>query len=87
MAKGTLNNTVTSQLKVSHKIEQIITGLEENKMSLVAIQEHWLKSTSEINFEKHGTWTLAHTNSPHNCHGVGIFYQKHIASLVTSLSY
>ena len=70
----TLNNTVTSQVKVTHKIEQIIAGCEENNISLVAIQEHRLKTTNDINSERHGTWTLAHTNSSQECHDVAILY-------------
>ena len=70
----TLNNTVTSLVKVIQKIEQIIAGCEENNISLVAIQEHRLKTTNDINSERHGTWTLAHTNSSQECHDVAILY-------------
>ena len=65
---GTLNNTITSQVKFSHKIEQIIAGCESNNISVVAIQEHRLKTPNDINFEKHGSRTLSHTNSYHECH-------------------
>ena len=56
----TLNNTITSQVKVSHKIEQFIAGCEVNNISIVKIQEHRLKSSSDINLKNHGVWTLAH---------------------------
>ena len=82
----TLNNSTTSQVTVSHKIQQIITGCETNNISIVAIQEHRLKTTSDINFEKYGSWTLAHTNSSHECHGVALLYDKEIGSLVTSVT-
>ena len=82
----TVNTTITPEAKVSHKIEQIIAGCEINKISVVAIQEHRLKTTSGINFEKHDTWTLAHTNSTHKFHGVALLYNKEIYSLVSSVT-
>ena len=79
-------NVRTPKVKVSHKIEQILTGCEMNNISIVAIQEHRLKTTSDINLDQYGTWTLAHENSSHECHGLAILYHQQTALLVTSIT-
>jgi hypothetical protein len=81
----TLNDTVTPEYTVTHKIERIIAGCESNNISIVAIQEHRLKSTDPLNYVLHGDWTLVHTTSSHHNHGVAILYSKQIAPFIASM--
>lgn len=80
----TLNNSTTPEVTVTHKLERKIVGCEENNISILAIQEHRLKTDKDLNYEKHGDWTLIHTNSSHDCHGVAILLSKQIAQIVST---
>jgi hypothetical protein len=77
---------VSPEVNLTHKLQQIITGCENNKISILAIQEHRrLKTADSLNYEKIGNWTLAHTSSSHDSHGVAILYTNQIASNVASV--
>ena len=70
---------------IRHKIQQIIAGCEEHNIDILAIQEHRLTSTEPINYLRLDDWTLAHTTSSVECHGVAHLYNKRIAPLVIAI--
>ncbi|XDV32109.1 hypothetical protein PO909_002998 [Leuciscus waleckii] len=73
---------------ISHKLEQIIAGCNSTKIDIITIQEHRLNSTEPITTKcRMDGWTLAHTNSTHDCHGGAVLYNKRIAPLVRYIEY
>ena len=76
--------TTVAQFNVTHKIEQIIAGCEANNVSILATQDHRLKTTDDLHYKPYGEWQVR-TNSSHESHGTAILYNKQIASLVASV--
>lgn len=76
----TLNDT--NKPNVKHKIQQLINGCERHQIDILTIQEHRLKTETPIKIEKYDDWTLVHTNSTHDSHGVAILYNKQIKQQV-----
>ena len=72
----TLNDTVCQQL---------INGCETNNIDKLAIQEHRQKGTEDLTTTPHGDWTLIHTRSSHDCHGIAFLYSKKIKQYITSV--
>jgi exonuclease III len=75
-------------IHVHHKIQQITAGCDNHDIDLLAIQEHRLTTTSETNqIQLDNGWTLVHTNSYHECHGVAILFNKRLKPLVRQVKY
>ena len=72
---------------IRHKLQQIIAGCEEHNIDILAIQEHRLTSTEPINYQKLGDWTLAHSSSSVESHGVAHLYNKRIAPLILAVDH
>ena len=87
----TLADTITNNTYTTHKLHQIIVGCEKHNIDIVAIQEHRLKITNGENINYLQTnlngWTLAHTNSTHDSHGVAILYSRRLASHLASVEF
>ena len=81
------DTTRESGRDIRHKLQQIIAGCEENKIDILAIQEHRLVTQDSISYVNNGDWTLAHTNSSLECHGVAIIYSKRIKPLILGIEH
>ena len=55
---------------IRNKLQRIIAGCEEQNFDIIAIQEHRLTSSNPINYQRLVHWTLAHTTSSLEYHGV-----------------
>ena len=81
----TLNDTVGQEVTISHKIQQLIIGCETNNIDILAIQEHRQKGIEDLTTILHGDWTLTHTRSSHDCHGVAFLYSKRLRQYISSV--
>ena len=81
----TLNDNVCHDVTISHKIQQLINNWVTNKIDILAIQEHMQKGTEDLTTIPHGDWTLIHTRSSHDRHGVAFLYNKRIKQYITLL--
>ena len=82
--------TLADSQNISNKLQQIVDGCEKYQIDIVSIQEHRLKINEDIQIKHQllaNGWTLAHTNSNQQSHGVAILYSKRISQLQPSVEF
>ena len=75
---------------VKNKTEQLIRGCQQMNIGIdiLCIQEHRLKTKpgEELNNIKSGNWTLIHSDSTHQSHGVAVLLSDRAFNIISSVT-